>query len=353
MTITTAVPNNFTTGQTVALDGIATGLGGTSIVTDGYNGTWNITVLDSTHFTYTDTNANGSGLATVTNQGAADVAITPTTVATLANGSVTIGGSTYAAQGIRGIAFAPVAPTIVNLAVNGSTSTTVSPGTPVTFVATLNNAQVTPTGEVTFIDQNTDTVLGQGAISTTGGVTSASFTTTLVGNHLVTAYFAGGGTAALASATSTPVTVLEAGSTVSSTVLVPSLSGLAVGLPVTLTATVTGSGGNIPTGTVSFYSGDTTVGNLLGTAPVNAAGMASFVTSFSTSGTEMIIAVYNGDDTYASSQGNTTVTIAANAMAVITSSANDVAVGNTPTYTVTLNGNSALGSADRHGPVLP
>jgi hypothetical protein len=343
VTITTAIPNDFTTGQQVAIDGITTGLGGTSIVTDGYNGTWAITVIDSTHFTYTDTNPHGSGLATVSGQGAADVAISPTTVATLADGSVTIGGGTYAAQGIRGLSFAPVAPTIVNLAVNGSTSTTVSPGTPVTFVATLNNAQVTPTGVVTFIDQNTDTVLGQGSITTSGGVTSASLTTTLVGNHLVTAYFAGGGTAALASARSTSVNVFEAGSATSTTVVVPSLSGLAVGLSDTLTATVTGSGGSVPTGTVSFYDGDTTLANLLGTASINA-GTASFTTSFSTAGSENIIAVYNGDDTFATSQGDTMITSAANAFAVITSSANNVGVGSMPTYTLTLNGNSALGT---------
>jgi hypothetical protein len=115
VTITTALPNDFTTGQTVAVDGISTGLGGSTMVTDGYNGAWTVTVLDSTHFTYTDTNPHGTGLATVTNQGAADVAVSPTTVATLADGSVTINGNTYAAQGIRGVAFAPVAPTVISL----------------------------------------------------------------------------------------------------------------------------------------------------------------------------------------------------------------------------------------------
>jgi Bacterial Ig-like domain (group 3) len=342
VTITTALPNNFTTGQTVAVDGINTGLGGSTIVSDGYNGRWTITVLDSTHFTYTDTNAQGTGLATVTNQGAADVAVSPTIAATLADGSVTINGSTYAAQGIRGVAFAPVAPTIVNLAVNGSPSTTVSPGTPITFVATLNNSQVTPTGVVTFIDQSTNTVLGQGTISTTGGITSATFTTTLVGNHLVTAYFAGGGTSALASATSTPVTVIEAGSTASATVVIPSLSASALGLPITLTATVTGSG-SMPTGTVSFYNGGINLGNLLGTATL-ASGTAAFTTSLATAGTQDIIAIYNGDDTYSSSQGTIMVTIAANAIATIASSANNVPVGATPTYTVTLTGNPALGT---------
>src|SRR5262249_21335594 len=139
VTITTALPNTFTSGQKVVVDGISTGLGGSTVVTDGYNGTWTITVLDSTHFTYVDTNAHGTDLAPVDGQGAANVAVSPTIVATLADGSVTIGGNTYAAQGIRGLAFAPVAPTVVSLAVSGSSDTTVAPGTPVTFVATLSN----------------------------------------------------------------------------------------------------------------------------------------------------------------------------------------------------------------------
>jgi hypothetical protein len=343
VTITTMIPNNFTTGQNVVVDGIPAGLGGASIVNDGYNGTWNITVLDSTHFTYTDTNAHGTGLSEVDSQGAADVAVTPSIATSLADGSVTIAGSTYAAEGLRGVAFAPVAPTLVDLAVNGSSSTTVSPGTPVTFVATLSNAQVTPTGVVTFIDQNTNTVLGQGTITTVNGVTSATLTTTLVGNHLVSAYFSGGGTAALASATSTPVTVDEAGSAASAVVVNPSLGAAAVGLPITLTANVTGSG-STPTGTVSFYNGGTDLSNLLGTAPLDATGTATFTASFSTAGTENIIAIYNGDDTYASGQGTTTVTMAPNALATITSSANYVSVGAAPAYTVTLNGNDALGS---------
>ncbi len=342
VTITTVVPNNFTTGQTVAVDGIDTGLGGSTIVTDGYNGAWPITVIDSTHFTYRDTNPHGTGLATVTNQGAADVAVTPATVATLADGSVTIDGSAYAAQGIRGVAFAPVAPTLVSLTVNGASKVTVPPGTAVTFVATLTNAQVTPTGVVTFIDQNTNTVLGQGPITTIGGVTSATFTTTLIGNHRVSAYFAGGGSAALASATSAAVKVNEAGSTTSSTTVMPSLGAAAIGLPVTFTAAVTGSG-KMPTGTVSFYNGGFTLGDLLGTAPVNTSGVAVLTASFSTNGKQHVIAVYSGDDTYAKSHDAVNVTTAANATATITSSANQVPVGSTPTYTVTLNGNDALG----------
>lgn len=342
VTITTRTPHGFTTGQRVVVDGIATGLGGTTILTDGYNGSWTVNVTSATTFTYTDTNQHGTGLATVTDQGAADVPVTPSTVVTLKNGSVTIGSNTFAAQGLRGVSFAPAAPTFIGLTANGDSSTTVPPGTPVTFVATLSNKQVVPTGLVTFIDQNTNTVLGQAPITTVNGVTSATFVATLVGNHRVTAYFAGGGAAALASANSDPVTVIEAGSVKSSAMVTPALKAAAIGLPVTLTATVTGGSGT-PTGTVSFYNGSSKLSNLLGTAALNG-GAAVFVTTFATADTQNIIAIYNGDDTYASSQGVTTVTTAPNATATITSSANNVPVGTSPTYTATLNGNATLGS---------
>jgi hypothetical protein len=488
VTITTAIPNSFTDGQTVVVDGITTGLGGTSIVTDGYNGTWVIHVIDSTHFTYTDTNTHGTGLADATGQGAADAAVNPTTILTLADGSVTIGANDFAAQGLRGVAFAPVAPTTNTLTFSPANPET--PGTQVAFTATLTNTQVTPTGVVTFIDRNTNTVLGQGTIQSgilgigvpnggagysatptvtindptgTGatavatvvngvitGITitnagtgytnptvsitdstgtgaaalvtslSATFSTTPVGNHYISAYYPGGGTADLASSTSNTVQVIEAGSTASGTSLSVDLPAAAVGRQVTFTATVSDtSGGNgTPTGTVSFYNGGTDLASLIGTstlsgsvsaitvtsggsgysntptvtitdptgtgataiatvvggvitgitvtnagsgytnptvsitddtgsgatANVTASFTATLATSFATTGSQNITAIYNGDNTFASTSDSTTVMTAANAFAVITTSANNVAVGATPTYTVTLDGNSTLGS---------
>jgi hypothetical protein len=339
--ITTATPNNFTEGQTVEIDGVGASTGAGAL-TAGYNGAWSIHVIDSTHFTYNDTNTGASSLTPVNNQGAADATVSPNIITTLADGSVTIGGSTKAAEGLRGVAYAPVAPTGVVLS---ASATTVSPGTPVTFTATLSNPQVTPTGNVTFIDQNTGTILGQGTISTTGGVTKASFTATLVGNHLVSAYYAGGGAAQLPSATSNSVQVNEAGSTISTTTLTPSLSAAAVGVSVTLTATVSG-GGTSPTGTVSYYNGSVSLGNLLGHATLSTVGssqVATLTTSSLPLGANSIIAVYDGDNTYASSQNSQTVTIAPNATATLTTSANNVALNATPTYTVTINGNATLG----------
>ncbi len=353
VTITTATPSTFRTGQVVEIDGVGANNGAAAITT-GYNGAWQITVIDSTHFTYVDT--NGSGLAEFTNQGAANVVIHTdtdydgqggTVIQALAGGTDTVNGSTNADIGLRGVAFAPVAATSVTL--TQSPANPLSPGTTVTLTATLANSQVTPSGTVAFIDQNTNTVLGEAPITTTSGVSTAVFSTVLVGNHYVQAYFSGGGTLALASARSNTLQVIEEGSTASATTVTASLSSAAIGKQVTFTATVVdNSGGSgTPTGTVSFYSGSVALANLLGTVPlttVSSSQEAQFVAAFSTAGTQTIVGEYNGDNNFAHSDGSASVSVAANASGAITSSANNVALNATPTYTATIVGNSTLGT---------
>jgi hypothetical protein len=348
ITTLTPLPTGYTSGTIVQIDGVGATTGAGALTT-GYNGAWSITVTGTNTFTYNDTNPGASGLGSVDNQGGADVTVNATTILSQANGSVTIGTGTHAAIAMRGVAFAPVAATNVSLDVDGSASETVSPGTNVTFNATLSNTQVGTAGlaglTVTFIDQNTNTVIGSGIVGVvTPGVASFTTTTSLVGNHIVQAYFAGGGTNALPSARSGSVLVFEAGNSDSATTVSPNLPTAAIGRSVTLTATVTTAGLPAPSGTVSFYNGSGAIGNLLGTSILGGDGTASLTTSFSTAGTQTIVAVYNGDDTYQSSQNTTSVNVDVNATATVTSSANNVPLNSTPTYTVTINGNATLGT---------
>jgi hypothetical protein len=132
--------------------------------------------------------------------------------------------------------------------------------------------------------------------------------------------------------------VIEAGSTSSTTTVSSNLAAAAIAKQVILTATVTSGA----TGTVSFYTGSVALANLIGNSSLSGT-TATLTTAFNTAGTQTIIAVYNGDDTFASSQGSTTINVAANATAAITTSANNVALNATPTYTVTINGNATLG----------
>ncbi len=123
------------------------------------------------------------------------------------------------------------------------------------------------------------------------------------------------------------------------------------GQSVTLTATVSGTGGT-PTGTVDFKEGTTTLGSgtLVG-------GTATFVTSALAAGTHPITATYNGDTTFAGStsstvsqvvnQATTTTTLTSNPNPStfgqsVTLTATVSATGGTPTGTVDFNDNGTV-----------
>src|SRR5262249_11118715 len=158
-----------------------------------------------------------------------------------------------ALAGIRGVAFAPVAPTSITLGVSNAAPAI---GASVTFTATLSTTAGTPTGTVVFRDLFTNTVLGSGVLSTTGGVTAATFTKrSVAGTYNVSAYY-GGGTAGFAPATSNAVSLTQVGTTATTTTVVSSLPSAAVGKSITFTATVkTGTSTPVTAGEVIFKSG--------------------------------------------------------------------------------------------------
>ena len=84
----------------------------------------------------------------------------------------------------------------------------------------------------------------------------------------------------------------------STTTLVVSPASASFGQTVTLTATVAGpQGGSVPTGTVSFKNGSTT----LGTGTLNSSGVATFTSTTLAPNTCSITAVYAGDSGYSGS----------------------------------------------------
>jgi subtilase family serine protease len=98
----------------------------------------------------------------------------------------------------------------------------------------------------------------------------------------------------------TPLGIGSLGTTTSTTALTASTTSPASGASVTLTATVTGSGGT-PTGTVQFLNNNVALGSSV--ALVNGVATYTFVTSCSTLGQQNMSAVYSGDATYAGSKG--------------------------------------------------
>jgi hypothetical protein len=100
--------------------------------------------------------------------------------------------------------------------------------------------------------------------------------------------------------------------TSTTTVLSASPTIAALGAPVTLTATVAGSGGT-PTGSVQFFNGSTN----LGTATLSASGVATLTTTALPVGANSITANYQGDSTFAGS-ASTAITVSVTGAPTIT-----------------------------------
>jgi hypothetical protein len=171
-------------------------------------------------------------------------------------------------------------------------------GQSVTFTATVAAVAPgagAPTGTVTFKDGNM--ILGTVAVGAGG---RATFTTSFVvaGSHGITAVYNGGLNFVGSSQSVTEQVIALAAPQATTTALVASANPVVVGRAVTFTATVRGPAGTAkPTGTVTFFVGDTVVARV----SLEANGQARLTQSFSCTGLFTIRAVYSGDAKFAAS----------------------------------------------------
>jgi hypothetical protein len=177
---------------------------------------------------------------------------------------------------------------------------TLHQGTPVSLQAAVTGG-TSPTGSVTFLSG--PIVLGMGTLDATGkaGI-SASLQS---GTDSLTAVYNGDNTNGLSASTPASVTVSPPLiATVS--VLTSSASTASPTSPATFTVLVLGnSGATPPTGSVAFAAN----GQSLGTANLSA-GVATLSPALLPNGTDLIQAIYGGDQTHQQSSSNT-VTLSA------------------------------------------
>jgi uncharacterized repeat protein (TIGR01451 family) len=214
---------------------------------------------------------------------------------------------------------APLAPAIAKAF--GATSINVGQSTTLTFTITNPNAsQLTgvgftdtfPAGLLVATPNGLTGSCGGGSVAATAATGSASLSGgTIAANGSCT--FSVNVTAASAGTKNNvtgAVTSIEGGTgntanasitanlNSTSTTLTSSLNPSAPGQAVTFTATVhAASGTGMPTGTVTFKDGATTIG----TGSVGTNGVATFTTSTLTTGSHNITAVYGGDTIFAGS----------------------------------------------------
>ncbi len=170
------------------------------------------------------------------------------------------------------------------------------PGQAVTLTATVRPvppATGVADGTVTFKDGAT--VLGTTTLNA-AGVATFSISTLAGGAHSLTAAYSGSDNFAASTSAAVIQNVRSAASTTS---IVSSQNPIRRRNNVTFTATVrpVAPAVTTPTGTVTFRDGAT----VLGTATLNAAGVASFSTTRLEAGTHPITGTYNGDITFGGS----------------------------------------------------
>lgn len=255
---------------------------------------------------------------------------------TLAQGNNTI-IATYASDSI----FASSSGSVVQVVQNFATTTTVtsSPnpslvGQSVTFTATVTSGSGVPVGSVTFAEGST--VLAANVAVDGSGHASFSTAVLAAGSHVITATFTGAAGWANSSGNDSAapqVVNKNATTTTASSSANPSVFSQLV----TFTATVSSSGG-IPTGTVTFKNGATT----LGTSNLDGTGHASFTTSTLAVGANSITAAYNGDSSFnASTSSPLTQTVNKDATTTtVISSQNPSIRGQSVTFTATVVANA-------------
>lgn len=263
------------------------------------------------------------------------------TVTFYCNGSA-VGTQALSSSNIFSITTLPVGTDVITAQYNGSSlfeasavsssvSVTITSGTPLSTTTTLATSATnitygdsvtltaavaasggTPTGTVTFYSGSTS--LGSAILN--NGTASLATTMLPVGSNSIKVVYAGdtGFNSSTSSTVSVTVTTVS-----TTTTLAASATSFTYGSSATLTATVAAnSGSTTPTGTVTFYSGSTS----LGSATLNS-GTASLTTTALPVGTDPLKAVYAGSTIFSpSTSGTTSVSVTAPAdfsIAVVTS----------------------------------
>ena len=190
-----------------------------------------------------------------------------------------------------------------------ASASSITTGGSITFTATITPAAGstgTPSDTVTFLDSTT--TLGTGTLA----AGKATYTTTSLtsGSHSITAVY--GGDTAFSGSTSSVITITVTAppALISTTTTLTASPATGVsGTSITVTALVTpASGTAIPTGTVTFSDGSTSIGS----ASLDATGKAAISTTILAVGSHGITAAYAGATAFSgSTSSSVTVTVTA------------------------------------------
>ena len=270
------------------------------------------------------------------------VALDGAGVAALPTGALAVGSHTVTAM-FDGSADhytsdAPVTQTVAQAATDTTFSASPNPsvfGQSATLTATVSATAPgagTPTGTVEFFDGATS--LGTGTLNGSG-VATLTTSALSTGSHEVAAAYAGD--ASFLAGAPTPqatVTVDRASASTAITAASPNPSVFGQGVTMSATVAAVGPGAGLPTGTVEFFDGATS----LGTAAIDGSGSATLTAALAASGSGSLTAVYAGDGNFRAATSPSlvrTVNPASTTLALATDDAESYP-GQTVTFTATV-----------------
>ncbi len=215
---------------------------------------------------------------------------------------------------------------------------------PVTLTATVaQTGSSVPTGSINFL--NGSVSLGQASLDSEGTATLV-ISWLPVGSYSVVGDYSGDSNYPPGESGAALLEVLSD----TTTSLVASSNPVPAGQALALTATVQGSGSTAPAGTVSFLNGSTP----LGTATLNASGVATLSTASLTAGTYSLTAQYTGNASFLSST-SAAVPVTVNAQATVIVQSFSLNAGGSTSQTVQSGGTAVytLGVSPAVGTTLP
>jgi sugar lactone lactonase YvrE len=263
---------------------------------------------------------NASGVATIT--------------PTLAPGAYQIVATYMGNTNGIGSASAPLSYSVVLATTQTALAVTPSPAlvlNPITLTATVTGNGITPTGSVNFLANGV--VIGTAPLA--AGTATFTDSGLAAGSYTMTAEYLGN----TDNATSTSTGVNELVGTIPTTTVLGTAATSGASPQVVLVAAVLNNGaGPTPTGTVTFYSGATS----LGTATLDSTGAATLTPNLTAGVNYSIDAVYSGDADHGSSTSQT-LTVSGTAVGFgvsVTPATITLATSQNATVTVTITSNA-------------
>jgi O-glycosyl hydrolase len=246
-------------------------------------------------------------------------------------------------SGCGGSSTTPPPPPVVQSTTTVLTATPnpVAAGATVTLTATVSSTGGTPTGSVTFLDGTTSigtATLANGTATITVSTLAAGTTHSLSGSYA-------GSVGSFSASTSAVVSlaVNAAPPAATTLVLAAAPNPAAAGASVTLTATISSTGG-VPSGSIQFFDGTTS----LGTATLTSGVASLTVSTLSAGSTHALTASFAGSASFAASTSASVALVvnAAVTTTVLTATPNPAAAGANVvlTATVTSTGGAPTGN---------